>query len=488
MKALNFLFLILIQLSVGLFATAQPTNDWENPGVVQINREYPNATYLGFTDKAAAIKGDYSLSPYYLSLNGTWKFNWVPKPIDRPIDFYRNDYDVSRWVDFSVPANWEINGYGTPIYSNVIYPFPVNPPYIPHSDNPVGSYVKEIDIPALWNSRKVFMHFESGLAAMYIWVNGQKVGYSQGTKTDIDFDITPYIKPGKNRIAIEGYRWSDGSYLEDQDFWRLSGFDRGIYLYSTDHLRVADFFVQPTLDSKYKNGNFSIDIKLDNSTDKSTVASVDVELLTPAGKSLFTKRASATLQPEASQNITISQPVANPALWSAETPNLYQMVITLYDAQNQPIEYISKRIGFRSVEIKDGVLLINGKYAYLKGVNLHEHNPQTGHVVDRQTIIEDMRLMKQNNINAIRTCHYPQSTQFYDLCDEYGFYVVDEANIESHGMGYGKENMSFDPAWDTAHFERTYAMVERDKNHPSVIIWSLGNESSNGYAFLKTYF
>lgn len=484
--AISFCFIILSQFLVSVHTSAQ-ANDWENPAVFQQNRLPARATFLNYADRAAALADDYSRSPYFLSLSGKWKFNWVPKPAERPIDFYKTDYNVSNWKEINVPAIWELLGYGTPIYSNVVYPFTKNPPYIDHTDNPVGSYIKEFELPENWQTRNTFLHFEAGVAAMYIWVNGQKVGYSEGTKDPAEFNITPYLRSGKNKIAIEAYRWSDGSYLEDQDFWRLSGFDRDIYLYSTGNTRISDFFAHPKLDSNYKNGELSLDLKFNNYGDKTANSFVEMELIDENGKSVFKKSSSIVLNPNGETAQSLSQKVKSPKLWSAETPNLYTLLITLLDENKKPVEYVSSRIGFRSVEIKNGNLLVNGKYIYLKGVNRHEHDQTNGHVIDKETMIADLKLMKQFNVNAVRTCHYPDCTLWYKLCDEYGIYLVDEANIESHGMGYGKENMAFDPAWDNAHLARTYSLVERDKNHPSVIIWSLGNEASNGDVFKKTY-
>lgn len=461
--------------------------DWENPQIVEINRLYPKASFMNYTDRADAIQNDYNNSSFYMSLSGSWKFNWVPKPADRPVDFYKENYDVSKWDDFAIPGNWELNGYGTPIYTNATYPHPANPPYIPHDDNPVGSYVKMVNLPASFISdRRTILHFESGLAAMYVWVNGQKVGYSQGTKNAVEFDISPYVKVGSNRIAIEGYRWSDGSYLEDQDFWRLSGFDRDVYLYTVNKLNVDDFFAKASLDKAYKNGVLDLDIQIANNFDQNKTASVNIELVDKSGKSVLKKSKSIQLAANAKASVAFNEKIKNVSHWSAETPDLYSLLISVATDKKSP-EIVSSKLGFRTSEIKDGLLLLNGKYVLLKGVNIHEHHHIHGHVVDKETMMKDFTLMKQHNINAIRTSHYPQSQLFYDLCDELGFYVIDEANIESHGMGYGRRNPAFHPEWDLAHLERTYQLVERDKNHPSVIIWSLGNEASNGDVFLKTY-
>lgn len=484
-SSISFKLFLLTQF-VFISITAQ-VNDWENPAVFEINRLPSRATFMNYADRQSALSDEYSLSPYYMSLSGKWKFNWVPKPADRPVDFYKDNYDISSWKEIAVPGNWELLGYGIPIYTNREYPFKKNPPYIAHDDNPVGSYVKEFELPATWGNRKVFLHFEAGVSAMYVWVNGRKVGYSEGTKNPAEFDITDYVKKGKNRIAIEAYRWSDGSYLEDQDFWRLSGFDRGIYLYSTDQIRISDFFVHTNLDKNYKNAELSLDLKFDNFKNELKNSSISIELLDENGKTVFKRNSSVVLKSNGETVQTVSQSVKNPKLWSAETPNLYTLLLVLNDENNKPIEFVSQRIGFRSVEIKNGVLLVNGKYVYIKGVNRHEHDQTNGHVIDKETMMADLKLMKQSNINAVRTCHYPNCTLWYKLCDEYGIYLVDEANIETHGMDYGRENMAYDPQWYNMFLDRTYSLVERDKNHPSVIIWSLGNESSNGDVFKKTY-
>lgn len=480
-------YFLLISLCFLFTALLLQANDWEDPSIFQKNRLPARATFMTYSDRDAAIEDNYDRSPYYLSLNGEWSFNWVSKPADRPQDFYKNNYDFSRWKKIKVPGNWELLGYGTPIYTNIIYPHPNNPPYIPHDDNPVGSYIKEFDLPALWNERNTYLHFEAGLAAMYVWVNGELVGYCQGTKNPAEFDITPYVRKGKNKIAIEGYRWSDGSYLEDQDFWRLSGFDRGIYLYSTDKVRITDFFAKPQLDKNYKNADLSIDVKIENNYSENKKLYLEYELIDNSKKTIFSKTQILNVSSDNNYETSTTQNVKNPSLWSAETPNLYTLLIKLSDENKKTIEYVSHRIGFRSVEIKDGIFLINGKYVLLKGANIHEHHHINGHVVDRETMIKDLKLIKQYNLNAIRTSHYPQPTLWYKLCDEYGVYLVDEANIESHGMGYGKNNVAFNPLWEAAHLDRTYSLVERDKNHPSVIIWSLGNEASNGDAFKATY-
>jgi len=483
---LTVMFAVLILTAVG--QEKQVINDWENPAVFQINREPARAAFLPYADASSAIADDYTRSPWFMTLNGDWKFQWSPTPDQRPKDFYKTDFNVTNWKEISVPSNWELKGYGIPIYTNITYPFPKNPPYIDHSDNPVGSYRRDFILPSNWDNRRVYLHFEGGTSAMYIWVNGKKVGYSENTKSPSEFDITPYVKPGKNLVAVEAYRWSDGSYLEDQDFWRISGIDRDVYLYSTENVRINDFFVRPDLDANYKNGSLAVDIKLKNmnATGKNN-QTVEVRLVDAAGKDIFTKTVKMNVGATAFQTTTLNQKVTAPKLWSNESTNLYTLLLTLKDENGRFIETVASQVGFRKVELKNGQLLVNGVRIMVHGVNIHEHNPVTGHYQDKETMMKDIRMMKQLNINSVRCSHYPNNLKWVKLCSQYGIFLVDEANIESHGMGYGHENMAFHAEWDEAHLDRTYSLVERDKNFPAVIIWSLGNEASNGDVFKKTY-
>ncbi|WEK38165.1 MAG: glycoside hydrolase family 2 TIM barrel-domain containing protein [Candidatus Pseudobacter hemicellulosilyticus] len=489
--------LILLSLmSMGQLLQAQSVApaEWENPQIFGINKEAPRATALPYDSETAARADQYTASPYYRSLNGQWKFNWVKKPADRPVDFYREEYDVSKWKEFPVPGNWEINGYGTPIYTNITYPFPKNPPYIDHKDNPVGSYKRSFELPAGWNGRRIFLHFESGVAAMYIWINGQKIGYSEDAKNPAEFDITEYVKTGKNNIAIEAYRWSDGSYMEDQDMWRFSGFDRSIYLYSTDQLRIQDFFVHTHFpDASLRSAELSVELQLKKYSPVLN-ATVQLQLLDAAGKKVADRTAPVTMGVESISSVSLKQLVKQPKLWSNETPVLYTLLLTLKSKEGRIIEATSTRIGFRKVEIKGGQLQVNGKAILVRGVNLHEFNYKTGHVQDEATMRRDIALMKQHNINAVRTSHYPQAPLWYKLCDEYGLFLVDEANIENHGMGVSYDrgldtsrHPAYQPEWAGAHRDRIVRLLERDKNHPSVIIWSMGNECGNGQVFHEMY-
>ncbi len=468
-------------------------HDWENQEIIGINKEPAHATLIPFGDERSAITGSREDSPYFQLLNGTWKFHWVRKPADRPIEFHMPEYDASNWDDIEVPGNWEMQGYGIPYYVNIKYPFaPVNPnpPHIPNEYNPVGSYRTEFAVPDDWAARQVFIAFEGVSSAFYLWINGRKVGYSQGSKTTAEFNITEYIQPGNNVLAVEVYRWSDGSYLEDQDFWRLSGIYRDVYLFSTPSVHIRDFHVRTDLDDGYRDAMLHVTAEVINFGDGVPGRyTVNVLLFDASNAPVFPAPLSGQvhLADAGERELHFEHTVTNPAKWTAETPNLYTVLLTLKDAGGNILEMLTCRTGFREVEIKNGQLLVNGKAIYIKGVNRHEHDPDRGRSVSRELMIQDIQLMKQFNINAVRTSHYPNDPEWYDLCDEYGLYLIDEANIESHGMGYEPgRTLGNDPTWQKAHLDRTIRMVERDKNHPSVIIWSLGNEAGDGVNFEAT--
>ncbi len=469
-------------------------NDWENPEIFAIGREEPRATAFPFPTEAAALEGIYAESPYFMSLNGKWAFHYSAKPADRPTDFFKVGADLSTWDSIPVPSNWEMQGYGVPIYTNVIYPFPKNPPYIPHEDNPVGSYKRSFELPASWDGRRVYLHFDGSTAGMYVWVNGSKAGYVQSTKNPSEFDVTELVKPGKNEIACEVYRWTDGSYLEDQDFWRLSGIDRDVYLYTTDDVRVADFYAQAGLDKNYRHGELELSVKLKNYSSRPETVKVRAAVFDADGRRVWRSVKSMDAGAGSSTGIGFSGTIKNVKKWSGETPYLYTLVITLTDDNGEMIESTSARIGFRNVKIKGGQLCVNGLPIEVHGVNMHEHHQTDGHVVTRETMMDDIRTMKRHNINAVRTSHYPQSPMWYELCDEYGIYLVDEANIEAHGMGSApwdyidpQRHPARCPEWKAAILDREKSLVERDKNHPSVIIWSLGNECGQGENFHAAY-
>ena len=461
--------------------------DWENPDVVGINKEPGHCTLIPYSDIETAIKADRKASRFYKSLNGNWKFHWVKKPADRPLNFYESSYDVSTWAQIPVPSNWQMHGYGIPIYLNVPYPFPPNPPYIPHDYNPVGSYRRGFTISEEWKNRQIFLHFDGVKSAFYLWVNGQKVGYSQDSMTPAEFNITQYLKSGENILAVEVYRWSDGSYLEDQDMWRLSGIYRNVYLFATPQVHIRDFFVRTDLDDRYIDATLMIRPKITNFTDQSLEGwTIEAQLYDPETEPVLPQPLSRTVssiidekypQRDNVKFALLEHKVSNPKKWSAEFPNLYTLVLTLKDAKGKTIEAESCRVGFRKVEIKDGQLLINGRAIKLFGVNRHEHDPDHGRAIPTSRMIQDIKLLKQHNINAVRTSHYPDDPTWYDLCDEYGIYLIDEANVESHGL---KGYLSNVAGWHSAFVERAIRMVERDKNHPSVICWSLGNETGCG--------
>jgi beta-galactosidase len=472
-------------------AAAQQPPDWEDPAVFAINKEPPHATLFPYENRELALARDEASSYFYRLLNGRWKFNWVRAPADRPLDFFREEFDDSGWSDIPVPGNWEVNGYGVPIYLNIPYEFEKNPPYIHHDYNPVGSYRKTFTVPAAWSDREIFIHFGAVKSAMYLWVNGQMVGYSQGSKLPAEFNITPYVRTGDNTLALEVYRWSDGSYLECQDFWRISGIERDVFLWAAPKVHLRDFFVAADLDDSYTDGALGITAHVANYDDATARdLKLSFELLDPDGRAVLEGiiAEALTVSPDAERVIQTQQTLRRPAAWTAETPNLYTLLITISAADGQTIEVISSRVGFRRVEIKNRQLLVNGVPVTIKGVNRHEHDPITGHVVSEERMLQDIQLMKQFNINAVRTSHYPHDPRWYDLADEYGLYIVDEANIESHGMGYRLDvTLGNNPDWEGAHLDRTMRMVERDKNHPSIIIWSLGNEAGNGVNFYATY-
>jgi beta-galactosidase len=469
-------------------AAAAHDHDWENPAITSIGKEPPCAVRFFYADSSSAIRGNPAESPYWRSLNGEWKFHWVPRPADRPADFYQTAFDDSSWKTIPVPSNMEIQGYGVPIYTNIPYPWvKVDPPHIPADNNPVGSYRTRFTLPESWKGRQVFLRFDGVASAFYVWVNGEKVGFSKDSRTTAEFNITKHLKPGENLLAVEVYRWSDGSYLEDQDFWRLSGIFRDVALLSTADPDIRDVEVHTDLDGQYRDADLRIRVKLRNFSDRPQAATVEIALRDARQGQVF-EPVSREVQLDAGRetDVELAARVSNPDKWSTESPNLYTLLVTLEDPAGNVVEVVPCNVGFRKVEIKDGELLVNGRAILIKGVNRHEHDPDRGQAITPDSMVRDIVLMKQNNINAVRTCHYPDQPVWYDLCDRYGIYLIDEANIESHGMGYGAKSLAKNPDWAAAHMDRTVRMVERDKNHPSVIIWSLGNEAGFGPNFVAT--
>lgn len=467
------------------------TNFWENPKLVNEGVEKPRATFVPYDGKTQALSGDKFNTPYVHSLNGTWRFMFSAKPSERPMNFYETDYKEYDWHNIEVPSNWELQGFGIPVYTNINYIFPKNPPFVDNEDLPIGSYRTAFDVPENWNNRETILHFESIAGAATVWVNGEKVGYSKVSKTATEFDITKFLKPGKNLLAVEVFKWSDASYLEDQDFWRLAGIERDVYLISRPKVSIEDFFAIGDLDKSYKNGMFSMDVNVRNfSGQPAGNYSIEVALSDEAGKNIFTKRVVVPqLSVGSEEKVSLSQTVTAPKLWSAEFPNLYDVSLALKDASGKVVELTAVKTGFRKIEMKDGQVFINGTPIIIRGTDIHEHHPTTGHTLTNETRMQDIRLMKQFNLNAIRMSHYPQSPEMFKLCDKYGLYVIDEANMEAHGMdGFDRlRHPSFNNDWLGQHMDRTQRMVERDKNHPCVIGWSVGNESDFGPNYVETY-
>lgn len=485
-------------LLAAIWTTPLPAaEDWQNEKVFRINKEPARATFLPYQDPQSALGQDPAKSPWYQSLNGTWKFHYAGAPHLAVKEFQSPDLDDSDWDDIEVPSNWQLKGYGIPLYTNLIYPFRADPPFVmgtPPSNftnfpedqrNPVGTYRRAFDIPAAWQGRQVFLTFNGAGSALYLWINGRQVGYSQDSRTPAEFNITPYIKPGANFAAVRVYQNSDGSYLEDQDTWRLSGLFRDVYLWSSAPVDLADFEVKADLDRlSYQIGSFSVTAWIANRLDSAKQVTLTAELIGPDGRSLGRPETQAVIQPGSAQSVALEiRQIADIKAWSAETPTLYKLLLTLKDENQSRIADYSANVGFRSSEIKEGRFLVNGQPVLIKGVNRHENNPLTGYTITPRQMEAEIKLMKQLNINAVRTSHYPPDAHFLDLCDRYGLYVWDEANIESHGMMYTRKCLAKNTDWGPAHLDRISNMVQRDKNHPSVVVWSMGNEAGDGVNF-----
>jgi beta-galactosidase/beta-glucuronidase len=484
--------------------------DWDDPSVIGRNKEAGHVNLMPYPDVSRALDGVVSAA-YVQSLNGSWRFRWFPNPASVPEDFWSREYDDTEWPEILVPGNWQTQGFGQPMYTNVQYPFPIDPRFkeamqsmhwsprisdmrvpeealsipltVPYDDNPTGCYRTTFEVPESFRDRRIYIRFEGVDAGFHLWLNGELVGYSQGSRLPAEFDLTSYLQPGGNLLAAEVYRWTDGSYLEDQDFWRLSGIYRDVVLWAVPPAHIWDVAVETMLDEAYRDANLQVDVTLRNVSDAEVVGyEVELSLYDAAGDLVVSSSAGLDAALAAGEHAVLraSAPVENPAKWSAEHPVLYTLLVALQDDQGQVVQVERLRVGFRKVELKEGQLWINGVPVVLGGVNRHEHEPETGHTVSMASMVADIRLMKQFNINAVRTCHYPDDPRWYDLCDEYGLYILDEANIESHGVW---DRPARDPEWEEAFLERVSRMVARDRNHPSVIGWSLGNEAGWGPNF-----
>ena len=495
-------FIFAAAVALCLNANAQQ-HDWENQYVLQKNRMPARAAFMPFIND----KGDMQLS-----LNGEWKFNWTKTPDEQPQDFFNTSFDDSGWKTFPVPGDWEMNGFGTPIYSSSGYTFKIDPPFVMKEPkksytayverNPTGCYRRTFSVPTEWKGKEVFVRFGAVSSAFYLYVNGREAGYSQGSMEPAEFRITPYLKDGQNQIALKVMKYSDGSYLEDQDMWRIAGIHRGIELYATPKIRIADFGVRTLLDKNYRDAELVIDPKLAVfGSERGTGYRITAMLYDATGKAVtdtalwqsaepmlnLDKKGKILNQRNPQRGYApygwLKTTIKNPYKWDAEHPYLYTLKLALVDSTGNAVERAETKIGFRSVEIKDGMMLVNGKQVRLRGVNRHEMDPETGHVMTEERMIEDIKLLKQCNINAVRTCHYPNTERWYELCDEYGIYLMDETDLEEHGL---RGTLASDPTWAAAFIDRTQRMVMRDRNHASVVFWSLGNESGWGPNFAMT--
>jgi len=486
-KSLILLAILLTVLSAG----AQNIPDWENPAVFRVSNEPAHATLMPFPDRTSALTFDLSGSAFYKSLNGTWRFRYLINPSLTPEDFPADSINESRWTNITVPGNWQLQGnFDPPVFTNIKHPFRADPPHVPQDYNPTGLYRKTFTVPGEWNGRQVFLHFEGVQSNATVYLNGKKVGYNEDGMTPAEYNITKMLRPGDNLLAVQVLNWSDGSWLEDQDFWRLSGIYRDVYIYSTPSQHIRDYFATTDLDAQYKDAEFSLKVTVKNyaaATAKNL--SVKVTLVNASSLPVLEKVAKAGNVGAGKEAIVkINEPVRDPLKWTAETPNLYTLTLELISASGEVLEVISSKTGFREVEIRNGQLLFNGQAIDIKGTNRHEFDPVRGRTLTRESMIRDIILMKRLNINAVRTCHYPNDTEWYSLCDEYGLYVMDEANIESHELwadrGY---YIAEKPEWKAAWIDRGVSMVMRDRNHPCIFSWSMGNETGWGANFDAMY-
>lgn len=476
--------LLLLALALPLAGVAKSDEPmWLNPKVNRVNVEPARASFFAYENAELAAQNRKERSARYLSLMGAWKFKWAKDHDQAPKNFQSTGYDDSAWATLSVPGIMEMHGYGYPVYKNVGYAwatqFKSQPPFVEERNNWTGSYRREIEVPASWRGENIYMHVGSATSNLTLWVNGRFVGYSEDSKAAAEFNLTRYLTPGKkNLIAMQVMRWCDGSYLEDQDFWRLTGLAREVYLYATPRAHLADVFLTPDLTHHYRDGR--LDVKL--ITENAAHHTLDLRLADSHNNTV----AEQSLETDASGRAQTALEVSNPQKWTAETPNLYTLYITLRKG-DRTLEVVRQRVGFRKVEIKNRQLLVNGQPVLIKGVNRHEMDPDSAYDVPMSRMMQDLRVLKQLNVNAVRTSHYPNDPRWYDLCDEYGFYVVSEANLESHGMGYGDKTLARNADYAEAHLERNEHNVRANKNHPCIIVWSLGNEAGYGPNFARAY-
>ncbi|MBN2091510.1 DUF4981 domain-containing protein [candidate division KSB1 bacterium] len=473
----SFLIILCHRLAFSQAFNADALNAYiENPDMVAENQEPTHVPLVAFIDENQALNGKWDASPFFKSLNGTWKFKWSENPAKAPVDFYKTDYAPADWKEIQVPGTWQMQGFDYNIYRNIPMEFsPYDPPRVPDHFNPTGCYLKTFDIPATWDGRNIFIHFDGVKSCFWLWMNGQYIGFDKGSMTPAEFDITPFVKVGENKIAVRVLRWSDGSYLEDQDMWRFAGIYRQVYLFSTPSIHIRDFYIRTIFDDQLQNANLNIKCTLRNyAKQNSANLTIQAKLYDKSHQvqSTFTQKVKS-LQANSEQQIELKQLIKNPLKWSAEKPNLYTLLLTLMDDKNQVLEVLEEKVGFRKIEVKDRQVLVNGVPIKIKGTNRHEHDAYTGRTMSREGIAYELKLMKQLNFNGVRTSHYPNDPMFYDLADEIGIYVCDEVNGECH---YWEHKLAGMPGWEIAFMDRTRRFVERDKNHPSIILWSTGNE------------
>ncbi len=505
MKIRNTIFLFCAAGSILSLPAQETLPYYRDINVISVNKEPARAAFKVYPTTAEALKGNFMKMPNYMDLNGVWKFYYTDSESTLPANITDKGLDTSLWSDITVPGNWEVQGFGVPVYTNTFYDFQPRdpqPPVLPENV-PAGVYRRTFDLPEGWENDNVYLYIGGAKSGVYVYVNGKEVGYNEDSKSPAEYLLNNYLVPGKNEIAVKMTKWSTGSYLECQDFWRLSGFERDVYLYATPKVSLKDFAVVSSLDDSYRNGIFALETKIGNTGSKPQEVTVGYTLLDKAGNTVLSQKKNVSVGSDATVSVNFDRKIVpDVTTWTSESPGLYKLVISLDDKSGKEFEAVPFNVGFRRIEIKPTgtkaettgtpyvALYVNGQPLKIKGVNVHEHNPYTGHYVTEDLIRQDFEIMRRNNINAVRLCHYPQSDRFYELADEYGMYVYDEANIESHGMGYNLSKggtLGNNPDWLDAHKERTVNMYERNKNYPSLTFWSLGNEGGNGYNFYETY-